>query len=77
MSGSGVRADQVRIDWTEMMRFKRTFTEVARSRSEHWMSDSGVTMFHGLRTLSAPLVAIQVSHQWGKLSFIFGAFVLA
>src|SRR5437660_1416479 len=27
MTGKGVRADQVRIEWAELMRFKRSFTE--------------------------------------------------
>jgi glutathione reductase (NADPH) len=27
MNGNGVRAEQLQIDWPELMRFKRTFTE--------------------------------------------------
>src|SRR5687768_3876400 len=27
MSGKGIHADRLRIDWPELMRFKRTFTE--------------------------------------------------
>ena len=34
MLGSGVQAEQVRIDWSELMRFKRTFTETVQSRTE-------------------------------------------
>ena len=34
MKGNGVRAEQLQIDWSELMRFKRTFTEPVPKNSE-------------------------------------------
>jgi hypothetical protein len=34
MNGNGARAKQLQIDWPELVRFKRTFTEPAPKKSE-------------------------------------------
>jgi len=47
MHGYGVRADQVRIDWSELMRFKRTFTEPVPKETEASMAKAGIATFHG------------------------------
>lgn len=48
MLGSGIRAGQVRIDWSELMQFKRTFTEPVPENTEQQMTDAGIATFHGL-----------------------------
>jgi glutathione reductase (NADPH) len=34
MEGKGVRGDKARIDWSELMRFKRTFTNPVPEEQE-------------------------------------------
>src|SRR5712692_8590237 len=47
MSGKGIRSEQLRIDWHQLMRFKRTFTEpVPQSREEGFLK-AGIQAFHG------------------------------
>jgi glutathione reductase (NADPH) len=38
----------LRIDWSELMRFKRTFTEPVPSRTERQMAEAGIATFHGV-----------------------------
>jgi glutathione reductase (NADPH) len=47
MKGKGVRADQLRIDWQELMRFKRSFTEPVPKRREEGLAKAGIAAFHG------------------------------
>src|SRR5574337_814382 len=42
MKGKGVRAEQLRIDWPELMRFKHTFTEPVPNRREQAFSKAGI-----------------------------------
>ncbi|MBI4482893.1 MAG: NAD(P)/FAD-dependent oxidoreductase [Acidobacteria bacterium] len=59
MRGKGIRAEQVRIDWRELMRFKRSFTEpVAKSREESY-SKAGISAFHDRARFAGP-TAVQV-----------------
>ena len=46
MKGHGVEGN-VRIDWDELMAFKRTFTEPVPERLEKNLSKSGVATYHG------------------------------
>jgi len=47
MSGNGIHAEQFRIDWRQLMDFKRTFTEpVPRHREEGFLK-AGIEPFHG------------------------------
>jgi glutathione reductase (NADPH) len=47
MRGKGLAAEQARIDWPELMRFKRTFTDpVPKSREEGFVR-AGIQPFHG------------------------------
>jgi glutathione reductase (NADPH) len=46
MSNKGLRAKS-EIDWPELMRFKRTFTEGVPERVEKWLDDSGIETLHG------------------------------
>lgn len=47
MKGNGIRFEQLLIDWRELMRFKRSFTQpVPRSREEMF-ANAGIDAFHG------------------------------
>jgi len=47
MKGNGIRAEQLQIDWPELMRFKRTFTEPVPKNSEAGFAKAGIATFHG------------------------------
>jgi glutathione reductase (NADPH) len=47
MNGNGVRAQQLQIDWPDLMRFKRTFTEPVPKQSEAGFVKAGIATFHG------------------------------
>lgn len=54
MRGKGIRAEQARIDWPELMRFKRSFTEPVPKRREEGFSRAGIAMFHGRARFVGP-----------------------
>jgi glutathione reductase (NADPH) len=59
MEGKGVHADQWRIAWPELMRFKRSFTDpVPKSREESFIR-AGIVAFHGRARFVSPK-AVQV-----------------
>src|SRR5919108_6509023 len=47
MQTKGVRSDGVGIDWPELIRFKRTFTDPVPQRREQSFAQAGITTFHG------------------------------
>jgi glutathione reductase (NADPH) len=47
MKGNGIRAEQLQIDWSELMRFKRTFTEPIPKNREAGFAKAGIATFHG------------------------------
>ena len=47
MRGKGVDAAGARIDWGELMRFKRTFTDPVPASREKGFVDAGIATFHG------------------------------
>lgn len=47
MAGKGVISEETRIDWSSLMRFKRTFTEPVPKNSEKRFSKAGISTFHG------------------------------
>ncbi len=47
MNQRGVLRDSSRIDWTELMRFKRTFTDPVPKTSEQSLAKAGIKTFHG------------------------------
>jgi len=54
MNGKGIRSEQLHIDWNELMRFKRSFTEpVAKNREENFRR-AGIEAFHGLARFVGP-----------------------
>jgi glutathione reductase (NADPH) len=59
MKGKGIRAEELRIDWQELMRFKRSFTEPVPKRREEGLSKAAIAAFHGRARFVAPN-AVQV-----------------
>lgn len=59
MEGKGIRAERVRIDWQQLMRFKRSFTEPVPKSREEAFSKSGIASFHGRARFLSP-TTIQV-----------------
>jgi glutathione reductase (NADPH) len=47
MKGHGVCASDARIDWAELMRFKRSFTEPVPKNREQSFAKAGITAFNG------------------------------
>jgi glutathione reductase (NADPH) len=47
MKGKGIRAEELQIDWQELMRFKRSFTEPVPKNREEGFAKTGVAAFHG------------------------------
>src|SRR5260370_42495154 len=47
MKGKGIRAEELQIDWQELMRFKRSFTEPVPKNREERFAKTGVAAFHG------------------------------
>lgn len=54
MKGKGIRAEQLRIDWQELMRFKRSFTEPVPKRREEGFAKVGIAAFHGRARFVGP-----------------------
>ena len=47
MKGRGIHADGSRIEWVELMRFKRSFTDAVPKNTEMSFAKAGITAFHG------------------------------
>src|SRR5712671_4060916 len=47
MKGRGVHAEDARIEWAELMRFKRTFTDPVPKSLEQRFAKAGIHAFHG------------------------------
>ncbi len=47
MQGKGVSAPILSINWQDLIRFKRTFTDPVPERTEHSFAEAGITMQHG------------------------------
>ena len=47
MKGNGIRTQQLQIDWSELMRFKRTFTQPVPPKREEAFVNAGIATFHG------------------------------
>ncbi len=54
MKGKGIRAEELRIDWQELMRFKRSFTEAVPKSREEGFAKAGVAAFHGRARFVSP-----------------------
>lgn len=54
MRGKGVGGNGLEIDWPELMRFKRTFTEPTPQAKENSFRKAGIATFHGTARFAGP-----------------------
>jgi glutathione reductase (NADPH) len=54
MEGKGIQAQQLRIDWQKLMRFKRSFTEPVPKQREEGFANAGIAAFHGRARFVGP-----------------------
>jgi glutathione reductase (NADPH) len=54
MKGNGIRAEEIRIDWQELMRFKRSLTEPVPKNREEGFAKAGIATFHGRARFVGP-----------------------
>jgi glutathione reductase (NADPH) len=54
MKGKGITAEEVRINWQELMRFKRSFTEPVPKNREEGFAKAGIATFHGRARFVGP-----------------------
>jgi len=47
MNGRGLRADNARIEWADLMHFKRSFTDPVPKSQEQSFAKAGIAAFHG------------------------------
>src|ERR1035437_1534538 len=45
--GRGIQAAELQIDWPELMRFKRSFTEPVTKQRDNDFAKDGIAAFHG------------------------------
>jgi glutathione reductase (NADPH) len=62
MKGKGIQAAELQIDWPELMRFKRSFTEPVPKRREDDFAKAGIAAFHGAARFAAP-TTVQVGEE--------------
>lgn len=56
MRGKGVSGGPARLDWAELMRFKRSFTDPVPAAREKSMAKAGIATFHGRAHFTGPRV---------------------
>ena len=54
LSGKGVRSDGLAIDWPELMRFKRTFTDPVPEQRKAALRRAGIEAFQGVARFTGP-----------------------
>jgi glutathione reductase (NADPH) len=62
MKGKGIQAAELQIDWPELMRFKRSFTEPVTKRREDDFAKAGIAAFHGRARFAGP-TTVQVGEE--------------
>jgi glutathione reductase (NADPH) len=62
MKGKGIRAEKLQIDWPELMRFKRSFTEPVTKLREDGFAKAGIAAFHGRARFVGP-TSVQVGEE--------------
>jgi glutathione reductase (NADPH) len=62
MKGQGIQAEKLRIDWQELMRFKRSFTEPVAKSTEEKFAKAGIATFHGCARFVGPS-SVQVNDE--------------
>lgn len=54
LSGKGIRSHGLAIDWAELMRFKRSFTDPVPARKKQSLARAGIETFDGVASFIAP-----------------------
>src|SRR5260370_1680461 len=54
MKGKGIRSEESQIDWQELMRFKRSFTEPVPKKREEGFAKAWIATFHGRARFVGP-----------------------
>jgi glutathione reductase (NADPH) len=62
MKGQGIRVEDLRIDWQELMRFKRSFTEPVPKNREEGFAKAGIAAFRGRARFLSPS-SVQVNDE--------------
>jgi glutathione reductase (NADPH) len=62
MKGKGIQVAKLQIDWPELMRFKRSFTEPVPKRREDGFAKVGIAAFHGQARFAGP-TTVQVGEE--------------
>jgi glutathione reductase (NADPH) len=62
MKGKGIRAEEICIDWHELMRFKRSFTQPVPKNREEEFANAGIATFHGRARFVGPSL-VQVNDE--------------
>ena len=62
MKGKGIQAENLQIDWQELMRFKRSFTEPVAKSTEEKFAKAGIATFHGCARFVGPS-SVQVNDE--------------
>jgi glutathione reductase (NADPH) len=62
MQGCGIRAEDARIEWSELMRFKRSFTDPVPKSREQRLAKAGIAAFHGSARFVGP-TSVEVGGQ--------------
>jgi glutathione reductase (NADPH) len=69
MKGKGIQAAKLQIDWPELMRFKRSFTEPVPKRREEGFAKAGIAAFHGRARFVGP-TTVQVGEETLEGQFV-------
>jgi glutathione reductase (NADPH) len=62
MIRKGIQAEKLQIDWPELMRFKRSFTEPVPKRREEGFAKAGIAAVHGRARFTGP-TTVQVGEE--------------
>ena len=62
MKGKGIQTAKLQIDWPELMRFKRSFTDPVTKRHEDDFAKAGIAAFHGRARFAGP-TTVQVGEE--------------
>jgi glutathione reductase (NADPH) len=62
MKGKGIQAAKLEIDWPELMRFKRSFTDPVPQRRKDGFAKTGIVAFHGRARFAGP-TTVQIGEE--------------
>jgi glutathione reductase (NADPH) len=62
MKGKGITAEEIRINWPELIRFKRSFTKPVPKNREEGFTKAGIATFHGRARFVGPS-SVQVNDE--------------